>query len=524
MKIICKEDLNLILNLPLNQEVIVGKLKYNSEVIGFEKRIANLYMKSIGFTPHMNGNRYQHYRAEYNERYVAVSHYSTYDNCSSVGNRVDIKDSDIIKPEILLNGFTFVKTVRDEDTVELNKYQINKIEDDFELIKIDELKLFFRDKNLKILRQNKEVAINDVNDFFNHIDYSPYDMYNTILAFIFDNFVDEKGFIDIYKQFKNIIKDIANLNNYDSFRYLYYVGQIDFYYLAEYFIKNNLEDKIRLHNPVFTGKPIERIEDIPMLSKIGMEIKKTYRFNEEDTEVLFKMEAHDRIGNDGLKIIYDYIKQIDAIDNSWNSPFSTWRKDILFADIYSIIDTFDITPKNLMNRFVRAMFNENISINTYAKIIQDTIEMANALNIDLGEKLPNNILRTHDLLKDQIRYIRNKKIEDMFNIAIIENNKLLNLLPASDEFTIISPLTPNDLVDEGLRLNHCVGSYIDRYASGYSKIFFVRRKSSEKEPFVTLELNRNNEFVQISGFSNRRPTKEVIDFVNKWIENIKVSK
>lgn len=520
MKVICREDLNLILDLPLNKEVIVGKLKYNSEVISFEKRIANLYMDSIGFTPHMKGNHYQHYRAEYNDRYVEVSHYSTHNNCSSVGNSIDMADSDIIKPEILLNGFTFVKTVRKEEIVEINKYQINKAGDDFELVQIDDLKLFFRDKNLRILRQNSEVDISEVNDFFNHIDYSSHNMYNTILGFIFDNFVDEKGFIDIYKEFKNIIRDIADLDKYDSFRYLYYVGQIDFYYLAEYFIKNNLEEKIKLHNPVFTGKPIERIEDIPMLSKVGMEIKKAYRFDEEDTELLFKMEAHKRIGKDGLKIIYDYIKQIDAIDNSWNSPFSTWRKDVLFTDIYSIIDTFDITPKNLMNRFVRAMFNENISINTYAKIIQDTIEMANALDIDLGEKLPSNILRTHDLLKDQIRYIRNKEVEDRFKFALVENNKLLNVLPASDTLTILSPSTPNDLVDEGMRLNHCVGSYIDRYVSGYSKIFFVRRKSNEREPFVTLELNRNNEFVQISGFSNRKPNKEVIDFVNEWLGNL----
>lgn len=85
---------------------------------------------------------------------------------------------------------------------------------------------------------------------------------------------------------------------------------------------------------------------------------------------------------------------------------------------------------------------------------------------------------------------------------------------------VISPNNPNDLVNEGLKLNHCVGSYIKRYSNGYSKIFFIRIKTLLNEPFVTVEFNQYNELIQAKAKSNKNPSKEVMDYILKWSENL----
>lgn len=521
MRFICKDDLSLIISLPKNNEIIIGDLKYDSEVINLEKRVANLYMESISFIPYIKNDRYYHYKSEIRQNGIFVSHYSTHGNCSSVGNQIDVSDYEFAKIDNLLNGFTFIINEYLEDKVFINKYKIVKKEEDlFEINKIDCMSLYFNNKNLTISKNNVEIKLEETELFFENIDYGFNGIYNSTIKLIFNSFVNEKGFYDIYKEFKRFLHEIPSFNYYKLFSYYYYIGQLDFYYLAEYLIKNNMTEKLYTVNPVITNKPIQKKEDIPVLSKVAMEIKTKYRFDEDDMEILFAMEGHKNIGKEGLKVIYEYILAIDNIKNSWNTPFSTWRKDMLFDAIYNILDTFEITPKNLMNRFARAMFYENISISQYANIINDTIEMANTLNIELDKKLPKDIFKIHDLLKDQIRYIENKAIEKQFNNEMNINNSLLNLLPTSDEFTIISPKNPNDLINEGIKLNHCVGSYVDRYVSGYSKIFFIRKKVNEETPFVTLELNRKNQLAQISGYSNKKPSNDVLDYVNKWLENL----
>lgn len=521
MKIICKEDLNLIIKLPQEREVIVGKLKFESREINLSKRISNLYMKNIGFTPYEKDGKYYHYKAEVRHNGVYVSHYRSEGNCASVSNTIQIDDLDFMNLKTLLDGFTFLLSNKTEESVFISKYMIVEVEDDvLEVKKIDELVLYSKDKNLSILRNAKECMLEDTMDFFENIDFGEELIFEPIIAFIFNSFVDEKGFLDIYKTYHSFLTRIPYLSFYDRFRYYYYIGQLDYFYLSEYLIKNDFEDRLSKENPVYTKQPIKQVESIPLLSKFSKQMKQEYHFDDNDIEILFEMEAHERIGKEGIKIIYDYFQAIDKINSTWESPFRAWRKYDLCVSIYNIIDTFDITPKNLMNRFVRAMFYEHININDYARLINDTIEMANILDIELDKKLPKEIIKIHDLLKDQIRYIRNKEVEEAFNKVMLSNNKLLEKLPKSDEFMVISPSTPNDLVNEGLMLNHCVGSYIDRYATGYSKIFFVRRKGYETEPFVTLELDRNNRFVQISGFSNKRPSKDVMDYVNNWLENI----
>lgn len=92
-----------------------------------------------------------------------------------------------------------------------------------------------------------------------------------------------------------------------------------------------------------------------------------------------------------------------------------------------------------------------------------------------------------------------------------------------DEFEIIVPRKPEEIVTEGATLNHCVGSYVDSVASGYKTILFLRKKSQSDIPFYTIEIN-DLRVIQIHGNHNRwlGNNPEAIQFVVDWLKDVKI--
>jgi len=72
---------------------------------------------------------------------------------------------------------------------------------------------------------------------------------------------------------------------------------------------------------------------------------------------------------------------------------------------------------------------------------------------------------------------------------------------SDDKFTVIYPQGPTDLIEEGVKLNHCVKTFIDSVACGKTMILFIRRNENISKPFYTLEI-RDGEIRQCHGFDN----------------------
>jgi hypothetical protein len=89
-------------------------------------------------------------------------------------------------------------------------------------------------------------------------------------------------------------------------------------------------------------------------------------------------------------------------------------------------------------------------------------------------------------------------------------------------FSIITPLTTQDLLDEGYYLSHCVGTYAGRVANKQSYIFFLRENKQLNVPFYTIEVNKiDKEYIlsQCYTFHDTiNKTKECKDFILKWCQ------
>lgn len=64
------------------------------------------------------------------------------------------------------------------------------------------------------------------------------------------------------------------------------------------------------------------------------------------------------------------------------------------------------------------------------------------------------------------------------------------------DFKIVIPTTAQDIVTEGSRMHHCVGSYVNHVIRGETYICFVRHKNTPDECYITCQVHTNGNIGQ----------------------------
>lgn len=131
---------------------------------------------------------------------------------------------------------------------------------------------------------------------------------------------------------------------------------------------------------------------------------------------------------------------------------------------------------------------------------------------------PKDLRTSHDCLLGKIQIIESKEEEKKIRNRVI--NELYKYRFGDNEFIITPANSPLDLINESKILNHCVRTYTDKYANGYTNIFLIRKRTEVNIPYYTLEL-KESRIVQLRGKNNCSPTDTVVRFVNKWAKRNK---
>lgn len=94
----------------------------------------------------------------------------------------------------------------------------------------------------------------------------------------------------------------------------------------------------------------------------------------------------------------------------------------------------------------------------------------------------------------------------------------------NDKYSILTPNSLQDLIDEGKNLHHCVGSYTEAVCNKKNKIFFLRKNETLNTSWFTIDLTPNNQIRQIHTVCNKcikdvPEAKEITDFIVEWSLN-----
>ena len=184
-------------------------------------------------------------------------------------------------------------------------------------------------------------------------------------------------------------------------------------------------------------------------------------------------------------------------------------RDLFGKDIYKYIDYVD---------------NKKISHRLYL----DYLVACNYLGLDMSEiknRFPHDFKYWHDVRIDEYATAKaikdeeeRKELYDKFSKVAEKYSKLCN---ENGAYMIVIAKSPEELINEGKILNHCVGrmNYDQKFIREESLIFFVRAKENPTEPFVTVEYSiKSKKVLQCYAKGNSKPDAEVTTYINNlWL-------
>lgn len=172
-----------------------------------------------------------------------------------------------------------------------------------------------------------------------------------------------------------------------------------------------------------------------------------------------------------------------------------------------------------LKQAIKYLHKQNEKMHVYA----DYIRECEQLELDLEDKAikyPKDLKEAHSRTSTQIKVLASakasKKIKERaeeMNIFDFEEGNLLIRVAKSAE----------EIIEEGQKMGHCVGGYVEKVADGKTNIFFVREKTAPDKEFYTLELkpeNKSFRIVQCRGHKNCSMTEEVETFINDWFKTV----
>lgn len=161
---------------------------------------------------------------------------------------------------------------------------------------------------------------------------------------------------------------------------------------------------------------------------------------------------------------------------------------------YSIFGNKELSPLELYEKVK----------NTSLYHANDTIKMYRVINRKGTLKDFYDVLKTttidelHDKYKLVYQAITNAKIEQEYQEVISQ----LNVQEYDNgEFSITIPKSTQAIIEEGRKLRHCVGVYVDKVIRREDMIYFLRK--DREVPYVTIEV-KDKKVTQIEGDMNNR--------------------
>ena len=181
-------------------------------------------------------------------------------------------------------------------------------------------------------------------------------------------------------------------------------------------------------------------------------------------------------------------------------------------------------PEDKQKKLVRYLHSKKI----YSSSYQDYIRACIYLKLDLSEDknaFPHDFTYWHDTRIDEYRTAKalaeEKAKKELFAKFKAVAEKYRALQHSKADYVVVIAMSPNELVNEGQVLHHCVGSmgYDQKFMREESLIFFVRHKEEPTVPFVTVEYSPSkHKILQTHGMHNSTPDEETMKYIQKtWL-------
>ncbi|MCI6366961.1 MAG: PcfJ domain-containing protein [Spirochaetia bacterium] len=282
------------------------------------------------------------------------------------------------------------------------------------------------------------------------------------------------------------------------------------------FLLLEFQDKI---NSIYTPLKIN-IDTYYLFEKISycLEIIKTIGTNFlEFTEILKSDNYPEDISSSIVKypcyLLWKNYKDLISFENFYifcNSIYSFYNENIEFGIF--ILKTLK------KGKFLPLADKPNYSfLRSYCDMLKDYLNQCVFLN-----KTPhceNNMLREINETAESYSFLKEEFDKEKFKTNYKKHQKAWNF--NYSDFIVTIPIEPKDLVIEGQKMHHCVGSYVDKVSNNETYIVFIRRKDNIEMPYITAQVDLNGTLRQYYlAYDKEIVNEEDIEFKEKYQEHL----
>jgi hypothetical protein len=147
---------------------------------------------------------------------------------------------------------------------------------------------------------------------------------------------------------------------------------------------------------------------------------------------------------------------------------------------------------------------------------RDYVEKCIQLNMDSTNErvlFPKSLHEAHKKAMIRIKLKNNKKFDKQIKDRVAGLNKRFYF--EYKDLLIRPAANYKEFIAEGNDLLHCVADYAGRHAMEKTTILFIRKISEPQKSFYTVEI-ANQMVVQVKGFDNCPPAKDVFEFMQAF--------
>lgn len=226
-------------------------------------------------------------------------------------------------------------------------------------------------------------------------------------------------------------------------------------------------------------------------SKISVDplFLRLYQLSKKDGSNL-SVEEVSRISRDGYAFYFTYLQIV--------LKYTSLKK----ADKY-------ITKQREAQK--KHFYSSSAVLTSWKDYIADCLKLEMNLKND-SVLFPKNLYNAHQNTIKQIKL----KADAELDAKILARAKFLEKYCMDSSNIFIRPvMSTTELITEGKILEHCVGTYADRYARGDTNILVIRKVSEPDHPYFTVEL-RQDAIIQVRGKRNCSPGQDVSRFIEAF--------
>ena len=192
-----------------------------------------------------------------------------------------------------------------------------------------------------------------------------------------------------------------------------------------------------------------------------------------------------------------------------------WVYDLLMnanrlEDFIDLVVIHNLEYKALFNYMVEIDHREALAPSGSITMLNDYLNMSKELGNTRANKYPRFLKLRHDITTRNYKIKPEATPENAFQKHIIYGLDWMDKTHA-----VVSPITPQEMVEEGNKLHHCVAQYIKKVVNGVCQIMFLRDLEDGNQPLMTLEV-KNLAITQVRGDENRDPSPEEIEILLKF--------